>query len=154
MKSDSEYKRTLYEKYDKRMLERKMIRKSAWISSVSAAACLLLVFVFLASPLAELFHPDNPQNLPTQITISAKDTVLRTYTDEETVSGVCEMLDKLSLSTDYGTILDDEVLYTVTKRYSDGTEEILYHVESAGEVGIADSSSAGPSMLDILNQYP
>lgn len=48
---------------------------------------------------------------------------------------------------DYGTILDGEILYTVTKRYPKATEEILYRVE------IADSSSAGPSMLDILNQY-
>ena len=153
MKSDSEYKRTLYEKYDKRMIERKMTRRSTWISSLSAAACLLIVFAFLASPFVNLFHLYDGEAFPTQVTISENDTILRIYTDEKTVSAVCEMLEELSLSPSFEEITEGEVLYVVTKQYSDGTEETLYHAEIGIGVGITDSSSS-LSMQDILDRYP
>lgn len=153
MKSDDEYKRTLYDKYEKMQMERRITRKNTWISSLSAAACLLLVFVFLASPLADLFHP-RTQTSPTQIMIASEDIVLRTYTDTETISSVCSMLNELSLSITPPAVSDGETLYTVTAHYPDGTEEILYHAEKDGDVGIQATSPTTVSMRNILNQYP
>ena len=63
------------------------------------------------------------------------------------------MLEELSLSPSFEEITEGEVLYVVTKQYSDGTEETLYHAEIGIGVGITASSSS-ISMQDILDRYP
>ncbi len=154
MKSDSEYKRTLYEKYDKIQLERKITRKSLLISLSSTAVCLLLIVVFVASPMSGIFGVNNNDKYPTKITICEGNNILRSYTDEKTVSEVNALLDRLTFSAAKSEHLEDGILqYVVTRYYANGNKEVLYRTEK----NVVTLSSLTPkpptSIADIIKKY-
>lgn len=156
MKTPEEYKRTLYEKRDRLVSERKMTRRSMILSFSSAAACLLIVFSVLLSPGVDLFHLKEKDAYAKRIMIEADGKMLRDYEDEKTVLAVDEMLSQMSLTEEMPSVRDEEILYTVTRIDSTGDMTLLYYVEAENKIkpsGIGVSAFSA-SMSDILEKYP
>ena len=156
MKKPEEYKRTLYEKRDRLLSERKMTRRSMILSFSSAAACLLIVFSVLLSPGVDLFHLKNKDAYVKRIMIEADGKVIRDYEDKKTVLAVDEMLSQMSLAEEMPSVPDEELLYTVTRIDSNGGMTLSYYVEAGNKIkpsGIGIEAFSA-SMSDILAKYP
>jgi hypothetical protein len=156
MKTPEEYKRTLYEKRDRLLSERKMTRRSMILSFSSAAACLLIVFSVLLSPGVDLFHLKNKDAYVKRIMIEADGKVIRDYEDKKTVLAVDEMLSQMSLAEEMPSVRDEELLYTVTRIDSNGGMTLSYYVEAGNKIkpsGIGIEAFSA-SMSDILAKYP
>ncbi|MEA4833261.1 hypothetical protein SDC9_171044 [bioreactor metagenome] len=155
MKTRNEYLRTLYEKKEKILLERKIYHKSRIISFTSAAAFFLIICAILVSPLVDIFHLSHSiENIHTvSISITEDNTLIRNYTDEKIISEIEDCLNLLSFSNKKPQISENKSLYIVTLKYSDGTEKISYLLEAkqtSRDIGITTFSF---SINDILNKY-
>lgn len=156
MKTPEEYKRTLYEKRDRLLSDRKMTRRSMILSFSSAAACLLIVFSVLLSPGVDLFHLKNKDVYVKRIMIEADGKVLRDYEDKKTVLAVDEILSQMSLAEEMPSVRDEELLYTVTRIDSNGEMTLSYYIEAENKIrpsGIGITTFSA-SMSDILEKYP
>ena len=156
MKTAEEYKRTLYEKQERALWERKIRRKTLW-TSISAAACFMIVFTILLSPMLGRLSPEEEEPRLVRIMISTEDAVLRDYRNAETLSAVDELIGLLHFSEEKPKITEDATLYTVKRSYSDGEETVLYYAETklvmqpTSQVGIM---SFVESIDHIMSLFP
>lgn len=157
MKTPEEYRRSLYEKRDRALSERKMTRRSIILSLSSAAACLLIVFSVLMSPVVELFPVGDKKASEKKILIEADGELLRSYEDKETISGVVQMFSQMTLLEEKPDVREEERLYIVTKINSNDETEIFYYVERRNTIQPSSTggiSSVSVSMSDVLERYP